>query len=73
MRELQIPAVHRVSGRRGRVHLAGYPSGVGIYDETAKLVIVRILRLDGCMAAQAVLILRVGGQPRLDVGHRMAC
>ena len=69
MRKLQIAAVQRVSGRFWRVYLAGYLGGVRVDYEAAKFVIIRILLFDGCMAAEAVLILRVGRQSRLDVGH----
>lgn len=69
MRELQIPAVHRVSGRYRRIDLAGYLSGVGIDYEAAKLVIVRILLFDGRMATETVLVLRIRRKPGLDIGN----
>ena len=69
MRELQISAVHRVSRRCRRIHFTGYLGGVGIDYEAAKLVIVRILLLDGGMTAEAVFVLGIGSQPRLDVGN----
>ena len=81
VREFQVSPHHRVARRRrGVTHIhdlrrrfaARYPGIIRVHDEATNFMVAWVILLLRLVAAQAIRVLRVRREMRLDVGYGMA-